>query len=154
MSIQSQSTFRFRRCARATRPMRRLLLLGLPLVLMTRCFGIGDGSVSAVNAVVRNNVVPLVRRRASDKSHDRSEEHTSELQSQSNLVCRLLLEKKKYQTTKSRYARRGSAYRGCRVSPRYSRFYPPTPARVNSTSGTSTLTPPPMQLSWSARASG
>src|SRR5688572_32608954 len=29
----------------------------------------------------------------------RSEEHTSELQSQSNLVCRLLLEKKK-QTTK------------------------------------------------------
>src|SRR5688572_32031719 len=28
----------------------------------------------------------------------RSEEHTSELQSQSNLVCRLLLEKKKYKT--------------------------------------------------------
>src|SRR2546430_7833651 len=32
--------------------------------------------------------------------HDgRSEEHTSELQSQSNLVCRLLLEKKKKTTT-------------------------------------------------------
>src|SRR5688572_31196992 len=30
-------------------------------------------------------------------SHVRSEEHTSELQSQSNLVCRLLLEKKKKQ---------------------------------------------------------
>src|SRR2546427_6676209 len=30
-----------------------------------------------------------------DCSGDRSEEHTSELQSQSNLVCRLLLEKKK-----------------------------------------------------------
>src|SRR5688572_32454632 len=29
----------------------------------------------------------------------RSEEHTSELQSQSNLVCRLLLEKKKRNTT-------------------------------------------------------
>src|SRR2546430_8148449 len=28
----------------------------------------------------------------------RSEEHTSELQSQSNLVCRLLLEKKKHKT--------------------------------------------------------
>src|SRR2546430_8469119 len=28
-------------------------------------------------------------------AHERSEEHTSELQSQSNLVCRLLLEKKK-----------------------------------------------------------
>src|SRR2546427_5981476 len=30
---------------------------------------------------------------------ERSEEHTSELQSQSNLVCRLLLEKKKTYTT-------------------------------------------------------
>src|SRR2546430_7878955 len=30
-----------------------------------------------------------------DVSEARSEEHTSELQSQSNLVCRLLLEKKK-----------------------------------------------------------
>src|SRR5579859_7882233 len=29
------------------------------------------------------------------RNADRSEEHTSELQSQSNLVCRLLLEKKK-----------------------------------------------------------
>src|SRR5438270_10437817 len=29
------------------------------------------------------------------KTKNRSEEHTSELQSQSNLVCRLLLEKKK-----------------------------------------------------------
>src|SRR2546430_12236556 len=32
---------------------------------------------------------------------DRSEEHTSELQSQSNLVCRLLLEKKKKLTPSS-----------------------------------------------------
>src|SRR2546427_3696244 len=31
--------------------------------------------------------------------HARSEEHTSELQSQSNLVCRLLLEKKKKEAT-------------------------------------------------------
>src|SRR2546430_10201194 len=31
----------------------------------------------------------------------RSEEHTSELQSQSNLVCRLLLEKKKQNTSSS-----------------------------------------------------
>src|SRR5438270_8223224 len=33
----------------------------------------------------------------------RSEEHTSELQSQSNLVCRLLLEKKKKNKTQSYY---------------------------------------------------
>src|SRR2546430_4548444 len=36
------------------------------------------------------------------KSARRSEEHTSELQSQSNLVCRLLLEKKKYSNNKLR----------------------------------------------------
>src|SRR2546430_3729324 len=35
------------------------------------------------------------RRPHGDPSVHRSEEHTSELQSQSNLVCRLLLEKKK-----------------------------------------------------------
>src|SRR2546430_9871056 len=33
----------------------------------------------------------------------RSEEHTSELQSQSNLVCRLLLEKKKNEPKSSRH---------------------------------------------------
>src|SRR2546427_3677100 len=33
--------------------------------------------------------------RALDEPVERSEEHTSELQSQSNIVCRLLLEKKK-----------------------------------------------------------
>src|SRR2546430_13759360 len=35
--------------------------------------------------------------RAAERLGDRSEEHTSELPSQSNLVCRLLLEKKKRQ---------------------------------------------------------
>src|SRR5256886_13512467 len=34
-----------------------------------------------------------------EEKKDRSEEHTSELQSQSNLVCRLLLEKKKKKYT-------------------------------------------------------
>src|SRR2546430_8277778 len=42
---------------------------------------------------------PVVAGRATPHRvlHERSEEHTSELQSQSNLVCRLLLEKKKDQ---------------------------------------------------------
>src|SRR2546426_11932962 len=35
------------------------------------------------------------RRLGGGRRHDRSEEHTSELQSPCNLVCRLLLEKKK-----------------------------------------------------------
>src|SRR5688572_32753322 len=43
--------------------------------------GGGNGSDGAVNT---------------GSAAGRSEEHTSELQSQSNLVCRLLLEKKKY----------------------------------------------------------
>src|SRR2546430_4580293 len=40
---------------------------------------------------------PVVQRRGQPEAviDERSEEHTSELQSQSNLVCRLLLEKKK-----------------------------------------------------------
>src|SRR3989449_5605533 len=38
----------------------------------------------------------LVGRHAADRGLVRSEEHTSELQSRLHLVCRLLLEKKKY----------------------------------------------------------
>src|SRR2546430_7836246 len=45
-------------------------------------------SVEAISVAPRDVV-------ASPADADRSEEHTSELQSQSNLVCRLLLEKKK-----------------------------------------------------------
>src|SRR2546430_13654141 len=41
----------------------------------------------------------------------RSEEHTSELQSQSNLVCRLLLEKKKHIDNQPNYLTRISASR-------------------------------------------
>src|SRR2546427_2768663 len=40
------------------------------------------------------------KREAEREKKQRSEEHTSELQSQSNLVCRLLLEKKKKQKLK------------------------------------------------------
>src|SRR2546427_5850990 len=53
----------------------------------------------------RNTWNRSCRRRArpiSPSSSRRSEEHTSELQSQSNLVCRLLLEKKKQKHTKSK----------------------------------------------------
>src|SRR2546430_11744452 len=46
-------------------------------------------------AVVRREKPDLVLMGKQAVDDDRSEEHTSELQSQSNLVCRLLLEKKK-----------------------------------------------------------
>src|SRR2546430_8219658 len=39
--------------------------------------------------------ITIAHRLSTIRDADRSEEHTSELQSQSNLVCRLLLEKKK-----------------------------------------------------------
>src|SRR2546430_10274480 len=55
--------------------------------------GCGDGKITAqiASRASKGSVVGV------DPSRDmiRSEEHTSELQSQSNLVCRLLLEKKK-----------------------------------------------------------
>src|SRR2546430_9853884 len=44
---------------------------------------------------------PIPRNTPRDHKLGRSEEHTSELQSQSNLVCRLLLEKKKNKSTSS-----------------------------------------------------
>src|SRR2546430_10432272 len=44
--------------------------------------------------VAGNRANPGYNRRGSGQDEHRSEEHTSELQSQSNLVCRLLLEKK------------------------------------------------------------
>src|SRR5258705_2259447 len=44
---------------------------------------------------------PRARRRSSHHLPDRSEEHTSELQSLRHLVCRLLLEKKKKNIEKS-----------------------------------------------------
>src|SRR2546430_11434098 len=59
--------------------------------------------LSIVDEVVAAEIDRLVNRvipnclagKIVDPSQVRSEEHTSELQSQSNLVCRLLLEKKK-----------------------------------------------------------
>src|SRR2546427_3843818 len=50
---------------------------------------------------------PIIIKYRDDKTDaatllERSEEHTSELQSQSNLVCRLLLEKKKQADTAQR----------------------------------------------------
>src|SRR2546430_6532370 len=53
--------------------------------------GLGGGAAH----VERDGVIDAERMTQRLGPDDRSEEHTSELQSQSNLVCRLLLEKKK-----------------------------------------------------------
>src|SRR2546430_4922678 len=66
----------------------------------------------------------------------RSEEHTSELQSQSNLVCRLLLEKKKnsQRALRSRYPSR----------PRFGRSPPPAcqPYRCREPTSPTSVHPP------------
>src|SRR5688572_31600331 len=56
----------------------------------SECYG--DPLVNPQREDYWGNVNPIGLRSMYD---ERSEEHTSELQSQSNLVCRLLLEKKK-----------------------------------------------------------
>src|SRR5438105_10462684 len=53
----------------------------------------------ALHEAPREPLDPGRRPALNDQIEDRSEEHTSELQSRVDLVCRLLLEKKKQQTT-------------------------------------------------------
>src|SRR2546426_8885999 len=72
------------------------LLLGYLGVVLSRPLVLASGGVCAVAAVLV--VVGWRRYRRALVELDaaqRSEEHTSELQSPCNLVCRLLLEKKK-----------------------------------------------------------
>src|SRR5207249_7956636 len=68
----------------------------------------GLKTTTAVNAVLLNSSFPafmllcswaIERERGTRRQIVRSEEHTSELQSRFDLVCRLLLEKKKNETT-------------------------------------------------------
>src|SRR5438309_5170663 len=62
----------------------------------TTLFRSGRGTSSGVS--IRPRPAGQGKRRVSCGRRRRSEEHTSELQSQFHLVCRLLLEKKKKQT--------------------------------------------------------
>src|SRR5689334_24418330 len=55
----------------------------------------------SVSPAPRGILRQAARRSAPPRARSRSEEHTSELQSQFHLVCRLLLEKKKKQKKKN-----------------------------------------------------
>src|SRR2546430_7723206 len=77
------------------RPPRSTLF---PYTTLFRSIELGD--IRSVALLVPDGLQPMVVGVAVIAQHSslavrRSEEHTSELQSQSNLVCRLLLEKKK-----------------------------------------------------------
>src|SRR2546428_8212269 len=94
------------------RPPRSTLF---PYTTLFRSLGLADQ---------RTDIGPRIERIAHPKSlHSlcelceelvRSEEHTSELQSRSDLVCRLLLEKKKRNTSSKSHPARGFRVRQCR----------------------------------------
>src|SRR5688572_32655484 len=79
------------------------LIVGLFLLLLGLVMGIGvAGFVLVIYSLRKGKLaergggMPGIERDRRSASALRSEEHTSELQSQSNLVCRLLLEKKNH----------------------------------------------------------
>src|SRR5256886_13719745 len=74
------------------------MLTPLALRVMSRILRLNRSrDFGAIVRLMSGSVVKLNPRnfRSCGRATARSEEHTSELQSQSNLVCRLLLEKKK-----------------------------------------------------------
>src|SRR6266536_6389687 len=81
-------------------------------LFLCRCFFFNDTATTEIYTLSLHDALPISRRRGASRStsrassaitrssiadarHTRSEEHTSELQSRVDLVCRLLLEKKK-----------------------------------------------------------
>src|SRR2546430_10281258 len=92
------------------RPPRSTLF---PYTTLFRSFCAGVGGADAVTVLPFTLALGLpddfARRIARNRL--RSEEHTSELQSQSNLVCRLLLEKKNRFTVNPGFS--GVTYRPC-----------------------------------------
>src|SRR5438270_9787091 len=74
------------------------------------CAGAGRSWISVSVVPAGEFMLPARSSHTHARAQRRSEEHTSELQSQSNLVCRLLLEKKKkkqkHQTDRTHTVRR------------------------------------------------
>src|SRR5438477_4786365 len=71
-------------------------------VMTSRYPGMSDATTGVAHAIARTSTMPKLSPPSDGESFGivlvramRSEEHTSELQSHVNLVCRLLLEKKK-----------------------------------------------------------
>src|SRR2546430_13691338 len=84
------------------RPPRSTLF---PYTTLFRSTGIASGGFHELTDLGQGAGAEFIWRSQEDEppgiEQPRSEEHTSELQSQSNLVCRLLLEKKKKTSIRS-----------------------------------------------------
>src|SRR5256885_12909195 len=65
------------------------------LLRFLTCGSVDDGKSTLIGRLLFNAELVLVDQMEALERESRSEEHTSELQSPCNLVCRLLLEKKK-----------------------------------------------------------
>src|SRR5258708_31836203 len=82
--------------------------------------GVPNAKVGFCRHVILRVVVSASKTIYLDNAEDRSEEHTSELQSPDHLVCRLLLEKKKTRNAdQHRYARPSRVHRQQHVSSNY-----------------------------------
>src|SRR5256885_8850301 len=77
-------------CDSCEEPKNSLTAAATGLALIISC-----GISGSVSAIVRRSLTARSTRTRPTRKAFRSEEHTSELQSPCNLVCRLLLEKKK-----------------------------------------------------------
>src|SRR2546430_12298700 len=93
--MPSRSTFFF---LMIRRPPRSTLFPYTTLFRSVRDWDLDEGEMST-DADVRNQSKVCLIGQTLARELFRSEEHTSELQSQSNIVCRLLLEKKNTSTT-------------------------------------------------------
>src|SRR2546430_17443167 len=96
---------------------RQMCVLILVLLILHRCyfsfFFFNDTATTEIYTLSLHDALPIWRwpprssgtpsSRRWPACRRRSEEHTSELQSQSNLVCRLLLEKKKTKKYKAQW---------------------------------------------------
>src|SRR5262249_56737818 len=85
----------------------------LPILFEGREFFGAEAPSLTMGLVGLGHVGREVARRA--RAHGRSEEHTSELQSLTNLVCRLLLEKKKNTYSRTRVSARLTYHRYLRA---------------------------------------
>src|SRR2546429_5382558 len=82
-----------------------LYKMGLPAVKDDRSNALGRGGRFFFQREELPGILSALSKQFPETAQQRSEEHTSELQSRLHLVCRLLLEKKKNTTNRS-----GNAY--------------------------------------------